>query len=193
MNSPYSLQALFHSLPPAPKATGKSIVTPIIYGITAEKGQELVSTQRVDGDWVKVPNPRVDLRHTNAARSRRLKFNTANAGFLERFNKAVAGGEDYPILSGLLGIGVGMFSAGAGVLFSLTTMAVSSGRNVQPIRARLGDEIWSLEVVSKGPVKDGSSTLLHTQYFVLVDPFRQKDTQVPSEWVFHESRTQLVI
>jgi hypothetical protein len=193
MATNYDRERLWNKLPNAPKATNKSLATSVVYGITHKEGHKLVNVARIGGDYVKVPNSGVDLMRTNAAKELRVKCSDANRGFMESLNRSMAGGEDYPLLTGLLSIGAGLFSAGAGILFTIASSAVSAAKSTQPTRARIGDEVWSLEVVTRGPTEGGSSTFLHIQYYLLVDPFRQGNHQIPSEWVIFEERTRLVI
>lgn len=189
----YDRAGLWHKLPQAPRATNKRLATPVIYGITHKEGHKLVNVARVGGDYVKVPSPGVDLMRNNAAKERRIRFSESNRSFMDSLNRSLAGGEDYPLLVGLLSIGTGLFSAGAGILFTVVTTATSAAKTTQPTRARVGDEIWSLELITRGPTDGGSSSFQHIQYYLLVDPFRQGNSQIPSEWVIHEERTKLLI
>ena len=89
----------------------------------------------------------------------------------------------------VLSVGVGVFTAGGGALFSILSGAASAAKVNQPVRARQGDEIWQLEVVGKQ-----GQTIQHMEYFVLVDPYRTSPkSQYVSEWIIHEERREIKI
>jgi hypothetical protein len=188
----YTTQQLMAKLPNLPPQTKNSLPSNIIHGFSAGIGQNRFVLVNLDfrgpHNQRFVPDPKVNLYSQNASRRRIMTLDAGKAGFMHSLNQALKGGEDYPILTGLLGIAAGIASAGAGILFSLTTIAVSAGKTSQPIRARLGDEIRQVELVGK----EGQA-LKHVEYFLLVDPYRAKATNIPSEWVIHEERRDLVL
>jgi hypothetical protein len=133
------------------------------------------------------PAPGINLGLKNSSKRRLFNFDADHAKFQKTVNRQLAGGESYPILTGLLSIGAGIASFGAGTVFTLVTAAADSGRQVQTVMARLGDELWQVELVGK---KKGK--IVHVEYFVLWDPYR-RDAEVPSDFIIHEERREVVV
>jgi hypothetical protein len=111
-------------------------------------------------------------------------------GYTETLNKALSGGESFPILNAVLGTIAGVASAGAGLLFTIGTTAVDVGKTNQNVQARVGDELWQVEVIGK--TKNGGSwDVVHVGSYFLVDPFRGQT--VTKGWLIHEERTVLTV
>lgn len=189
----YNKQQLLLKLPTLPAATKKKLVDSVIHGLMVgvrSNPHVLLDLDASRGPWLQkfVPDPKVDLMTKNASRRKVLSLNPTHTGFMSSLNLALKGGEDYPLLTGLLGITTGLLSGGAGLLFSLVTIGVSASKVSQPIRARLGDEIWQVEILGKEGQK-----IMHLEYFVLVDPLRAKVPNLASEWVIHEDRKEVEV
>jgi hypothetical protein len=187
----YNRRELLRLLPKLPKPTGKKLSDSVIHGLrTGFRNKFFLIDLRFGGPWDQsfVPDPKVDLRRKNAARRLAYTLSAGSIGFWRSLNKSLMGGEDYPVLTGVLGILTGALSAGAGVLFSLTTMAISAGKSPQGVLAREGDQVWHLERIGTD-----SGDIKHVEYFLLVDPFRKKSGTVESAWIIHEGRLDLTL
>lgn len=99
-------------------------------------------------------------------------------------NKALLGGENYPVLTTVLGIAGGMVSGFGSILFSVGTTAISINNQVRQVLARFGDEIWHVEEIGKV----GNKAMYVSCYFI-VDPYR---AQTPNKgWLIDETRIEL--
>ncbi len=179
-------------LPELGPSTGRSLPSSTINGFMAREKYRRFAL--IDVHFVGAgrnlhyrPAPGIDLTKANASKRRLFNFDTAHSRFQQSVNKELGGGRSYPILTGLLSIGAGIVSGGAGIIFTLITSAADAGRQVQPVMARLGDELWQVEQVGKVKGK-----VVHVEYFVLWDPYRRQ-ANVPSEWIIHEDRHDVVV
>ncbi|MFC4260207.1 hypothetical protein ACFOZ5_14385 [Marinobacter lacisalsi] len=105
-------------------------------------------------------------------------------------NTKLMGGRNYPVLTAVLGAGVGLVSGGASLLFSAGSTALSVAKKSQKVLARAGDELWKVEEIGK--VKDGASfKVVHVSSYFLVDPYRKPGTR--HSWLIHEERKDLTL
>ncbi|MCP4409277.1 MAG: hypothetical protein GY807_16300 [Gammaproteobacteria bacterium] len=121
------------------------------------------------------------LRH-NAARRHVMNFDGSHESFRGTLNLALRGGESYPYLTGAASIVAGLASAGAGIMFTISTSYLDGTRISQNVQAREGDQIWQVEYLGKN-----ASNILHVEHFILADPFRKNAGNVATEWCIHES------
>lgn len=165
----YSKTQLQAKLPTLPKASRNHLSTSFIIGLTTKLTERfvLIKQHGILYDIHYKPRIKVNLMSQNAARSKILTLDSGQAGFVNTLNLGLKGGDEYPILTAFLSVGVGIFTAGAGAVFSILSGVASAAKVNQPVRARLGDEIWQLEVVGKegGEIKP-------MEYLVLIDPYR---------------------
>ncbi len=107
-----------------------------------------------------------------------------------RLNTALLGGENYPVLTAILGTAAGMVSVGGGLLFAAFTTSISATQKQRRVLARGGDEIWQVEEIGK--IKDGSGyKAMHINSYFLVDPYRR---QAPSKgWLIHDERIEVLL
>lgn len=105
-------------------------------------------------------------------------------------NTALLGGNSYPILNAVLGIGLGFVSGGAGLLFTVGSTALDVARTTQRILARGGDELWYVEEIG-GSAKGFSSGVECVQSYFLVDPYRRDAKQ--NGWLIHEERGEVLL
>jgi hypothetical protein len=104
-------------------------------------------------------------------------------------NDALLGGRSYPILTAALGIVGGAVSAGAGLIFTVATTAISYSTTAQRILARAGDEIWHVEEIGR----EGDKPVYVSAYFIQ-DPYRAGTPQAPAKgWLIHEERKEVYL
>lgn len=108
---------------------------------------------------------------------------------IKSLNKALLGGETYPILSLLTGASLGVFSGTAGLLFSAATTTMDLNRTSTRVLARSGDVLYHVEEIGK--VKDGNAyKMVHVSSYFIVDPFRKGNNH--NAWLIDEERSDLV-
>ncbi len=130
----------------------------------------------------------MDLLKTNVARRKLLTFGEPNQAFRKSVNKDLSGGESYPILTTILGLGAGFVSAGAGCLWTGFTTTLSLARDSQPVRVRDGDEVHQLEIVGVR-----GNTFEYLEWIILVGPFRVKANRHIKQWIIHDERHEVRI
>lgn len=115
-----------------------------------------------------------------------LSDSVTEDSFTYILNTALLGGKSYPILTAVLGTIAGAASAGAGLLFTVASTALSVAQTSQRVLARSGDELWQVEEIGK--VK---SAVVHVGSYFLVDPYRGRGRSRIKGWLIHEERTEL--
>lgn len=118
--------------------------------------------------------PKNDISHPSAQQSVRRSHVFPQVGEdsnLMALNHALLGRDSYPILTATLGVGVGIASFGAGLVFSAATTAVSLNQKSYRILARPGDEIWNVEEIGK-VLEGGAYKAVYVSSFFIVDPQR---------------------
>jgi hypothetical protein len=180
---------IINQLQPLQEESGKSL-SPVITAYLQNTAQPraLVDTIMIaNGKWVVKPRAGASslLKPQNRQSIRKVK--TLSAGYehiIKQLNTALLGGESYPVLTAVLGTAAGFASAGAGLLFTIATTALSLGNTVQRVLARTGDEIWHVEEIGKV----GNKAMYISSYFI-VDPYRN---QAPNKgWLIHEEREEV--
>ncbi len=107
---------------------------------------------------------------------------------LSVLNDALLGERSYPILMAALGIAAGTV-AGAGLIFTATTTALSYANTAQRILARAGDEIWHVEEIGR----EGDKPVYVSAFFIQ-DPYRAGTPRAPAKgWLIHEERTDVYL
>ena len=196
----YDKQRLLSALATMPPPSGKSLPTPIIYGFTsspAYKGFQLAELRHVTGRNIRVDRPNVSLMTSQFASQKVMTFTPENAAggqknFTGMVNDELLGGDDYPVLTGVLSILIGAVSAGAGIAFTVVTTALATQKTVQRILVREGDELWLTELVGKA--REGNDTkVYHASYFWIVDPYRKVGGRDGYAVIVHEDRDELVL
>lgn len=192
---------LLAKVPALPKPINKTILDSTMAGLKAYRAgggfsrtgdpHQLTDMERrkhwfYGQQYVHVPDKDVDLFKKNTARRKLMAFTAGNAAFRKSLNKDLSGGEDYPLLTTMLGLTTGFISAGAGFLWTGFTTALALAKETQPVRARDGDEVHQLEVVGKF-----ENQLTYVEWIILVDPFRVKANRDIRQWIISESRHRL--
>jgi hypothetical protein len=194
-------QQLLNKLPKLPGKVDRRLMSSTIAGLKAERAgggfsmtgdpRQLVDVKS-SNHWFwgrqyhQVPDRDVDLLKTNVARRKLLTFSEKNQEFRRSVNKDLSGGESYPILTTILGLGAGFVSAGAGFLWTGFTTALSLARDTQPVRVRDGDDVHQVEIVG---VRNGG--LEYLEWIILVDPFRVKANRHIKQWIIHDERHEV--
>lgn len=183
--STQELMILINKLPTLSDKKQPSISHSVISGFLAVETQRFCLIDATfEGGRLKgyKPDPKIDLRTTNSYRRKLLTFNLGSDGFRTSVNTALAGGETFPVLNTLGSIGIGFISGPAGIAYSVTTLLLDQSRNVQPVRARLGDEIWHVEELARK-----GTDVFHVESFHLIDPFRGENASVrEGQWIVHQ-------
>lgn len=187
MNKQEILRNLRHS----PVAKGIELPTPVIYGLTTRMGAlDLVDVNHRNELSFKRG---IDPRRQTAARKRLYTFR--NNDFLRSVNKTLQGGDSYPVLTSILGIAAGMVSAGAGLMWTAVTTGVALADNPYPVLVREGDEVWTVEVLTKEKVGffNEEFEVMHNWYLLLVDTYRKEKGLGQHTWFLHEERRMVNI
>lgn len=145
-------------------------------------------------NWIHVPRNGANSLSDPKNRVAIRKVMTLTAGqennFTYSLNTALLGGENYPILTAVLGTVAGIASFGAGLLFTVATTGLSLAQTSQRVLGRAGDEIWQVEEIGK--VQDGGKpTAMHVNSYLIVDPFRGQSQQ--KGWLIHEERNEMTL
>lgn len=130
------------------------------------------------------------------SREKLITFDTGTENTRISVNKDLKGGDGNPWLITALGIGTGLVSGGAGIMFSLATTAVSTAIDKSEVFARMGDEIWQEEIIGRGIdsyLIFGEEILaVHVSRLYLEDPFRRKKG-LPHKWLINEERYEIIL
>lgn len=179
--------------------SGKSLPSPIIHGFkehVAARGEsplQLIKPVFIsNANWTTELRGGVEsLRKPNNRQAvRRVMTLTPGQehNFTYRLNTMLLGGENYPVLTAMLGTVAGLVSMGAGLIFTVATTALSLSRTSQRVLARSGDEIWQVEEVGK--IQSGVDyKLVHVSSYFIVDPFRSRANA--KGWLIHEERQEV--
>ena len=113
-------------------------------------------------------------------------FNPGSMHVMDKLNKELLGGENYPILTALLGFAAGPISAGGSVMFSVANTALSLANTTSKVLARPGDEIWHHEKIGKQGNK-----VIYVSAFFIIDPYRKQANS--KGWLIDEVREEITI
>lgn len=116
--------------------------------------------------------------------------NAVEDNYTFMLNNALMGGRDYPLLTSVAGVGAGLVSFGAGLIFSGAATSISLGKKAHRILARGGDELWQMEEIGKATSR-GKPAAVHVLSYFLLDPFRGANNR--KVWLIHEQRTEIEI
>lgn len=111
-------------------------------------------------------------------------------------NQALSGGS-YPVLTTVLGVGLGLASSGASIVFGITMSVISSTQTQTNVVARLGDEIWAVSEIGK--VRENTNYNMFTQEWVaklvtgyfIKDPYRGRANVSGGMWLVNETRVDV--
>jgi len=149
---------------------------------------KLVEPVRIsNADWKVTPRYGVQslTNPVNLHSARKVKvLGPGKEQIINILNKALLGGENYPILTTVLGIAGGMVSGFGSILFSVGTTAISINNQVRQVLARIGDEICHVEEIGKVANK-----AMYVSCYFIVDPYR---AQTPNKgWLINETRIEV--
>ncbi len=172
--------------------TGKRVTDSMISGITHGRGRfTLIQPgnpyRHGRGSWIPSPQGNVAIqeikKQSRTSYVRHLKtFQQSND--LKWVNKDLLGGDNYPLVEGLLSL-----IPGPGIGFGLSTLGVNQLSATHPTAlARLYDKIYQIEKIG---LYAGKPT--HVAYFLLVDPYRKTTRGPGMGWLFHEERHTLTL
>ncbi len=113
-------------------------------------------------------------------------FNPGSMHVMDKLNKELLGGENYPVLTALLGFAAGPISAGGSLVFSVANTALSLAHTTSRVLARPGDEIWHHEKIGKQGNK-----VIYVSAFFIIDTYRKQANS--KGWLIHESREEVTI
>lgn len=152
--------------------------------------QEIVA----NGSWVvkpRVPTEALvdESRHYSKRKVKTLGYG-GSAHLLPLLNTELSGGQDYPVLTALLGAASGPISGGGALLFSAATVGIDMAKPDHRILARKGDEIWHVEEFGKAS-RNGQDVPVYISSFFVVDPYRAHFS--PKGWLIHEERRDLTL
>ena len=102
----YTKRELLTTLPELPAPSGKKLADSVIHGIrTSFRNTWVLILQDYKSlhNISFVPDPKVDIRTKNAARRKAMTLDAAKQGFMRSLNLSLRGGEDYPVLTSVLG------------------------------------------------------------------------------------------
>ena len=194
------LAALQTLQPDSKKRIRDSIIVNLTQSLTSARYQ-LIKNRRSPSGSGSISVPRHGTQSLLQKRSIQAirKLRTLPAGqednFTYRLNTQLLGGEQYPILTAVLGTVAGLASAGAGLLFAVATTALSASVTSQRVLARLGDEVWQVEEIGKstssGIFSGETTNAVHVGSYFLVDPHRAAGPVRTKGWLIHEERTEL--
>lgn len=168
-----------------------SVITGMTRSFTQARYQLIRSRVNPSGaGFVIEPTGGISSLPQNTQAIRRLMTLPAGSedNFTYTLNTALQGGTSYPILTAVLGIVTGAASAGAGLLFTVASTALSVAQTSQRVLARAGDQLWQVEEIGKI-----RSTAVHVGSYFLVDPYRSRGQSRIKGWLIHEERTELDI
>jgi len=171
--------------PDSGKRLNPTVITAMTMSITRQRNQLMRSVANPQGRGILiVPAPG---QHLTASR-RLMTFQAERSGVLtEMLNTELLGGEQYPILSFVLGTATGVNPL-AGFVFSVATTALSLNQTAQRILARRGDELWQVEQIGRT-----GRDVVHVGAYFLYDPFRNSAFRSGNGWLIHEERTVLTV
>ncbi len=199
-------QQIINQLDPLQQESGKRIANSVITGMTRSLTRaryQLMNSQMnpSGGGAIYVPTRGTQSlsQATNRQNIRKLMTLPAERedNFTHSLNTELLGGEQYPVLTAVLGTGVGLVTAGGGILFTAATTALSLANTAQRVLARLGDELWQIEEIGKSNSSrwfDGNTqSAFHVGSYFLVDPHRAGGNVRSKGWLIHEERTELTL
>ena len=167
-----------------------SIITGLTKSLTQARYQLIRAIANPTGaGFITVPTNGTASLLSNIQARRMLWTAKENDGFLQMLNKELQGGEEYPILSAVVGEGVGFFpvvGTAMSLLFSGVSAGVDLAKTSHTVIARAGDQVWQIEEIGKVGTK-----VVHVGSYWVVDPYRK---QAPEKgWLIHEQRTELTL
>jgi len=161
---------------------------------TGRKPLLLANPKLLNGRWVHEPSTsakNLDKRENRVAHRKAMDLpNAVEDNYTFMLNNRLMGGRNYPLLTSLAGVGTGLVSGGAGLIFSAAATGISLGKTSHRILARGGDQLWQMEEIGKSR-KGASFVPVHVLSYFLVDPFREGSNR--KMWLIHEERNELVI
>lgn len=167
-----------------------SIITGLTKSLTQARYQLIRSKVNPTGaGFVTVPTNGTASLLSNVQFRRLLWTARENDGFLQMLNKELQGGEGYPILSAVVGEGVGFIpvvGTAVSLLFSAVSAGVDLAKTSHTVIARAGDQVWQIEEIGRVGTK-----VVHVGSYWVVDPFRKQSPE--KGWLIHEQRTELTL
>ena len=147
-----------------------------------------------NGSWVVKPRVPAEAlidesKHNSKRKVRTLGYGSASH-LLPLLNVELSGGQEYPVLTALLGAASGPVSGGGALLFSAATVGIDIAKPDHRILARKGDEIWHVEEIGK-VLQNGRCVPVYVSSFFVVDPYRAHFS--PKGWLIHEERQNLTL
>lgn len=147
-----------------------------------------------NANWVMKPKGGAESLWIASNRCFRRKTKTLTTGahgnLIQILNRELLGGQNYPILTTMLGGLAGMASVGAGLVFSAAAAGLDAARPVHQVLVRDGDEVWHVEEIGKE--KNGSQQKpVYVSSFFIVDPYRRHSAT--KGWLIHEDRYELIL
>jgi hypothetical protein len=197
-------QQVINQLKELQPESGMRISDSVITGMTLSLSQnryKLMKTIMPGSKYLHVPmNGTQSLMQSENIQSiRKLKTLPAERedNFTHSLNTELLGGEQYPVLTAVLGTAAGAVSGGAGLLFTIATTGLSLSQTAQRVLARLGDELWQVEEIGKanssGWFDGNTKSAYHIGSYFLVDPHRGTGPVQSKGWLIHEERRELTL
>ncbi len=174
--------------------------TSTIYGFSTHPGGQtrLISPQARRGRIVQVPGQGIgNLLRGLRSVQKVMTFTSSNRDFMNSLNEDLQGGETFPWLLLVLGIGfapiTGAVGVVGGIVFGAATTAIDGSRRTTQVMARAGDEIWHVEEVGRtfedNFISEDRWLATHISSFFLVDPHRRHTRE--KGWLLHEDRREI--
>lgn len=185
---------IIDSLPKLPRDTNVRISAPGFYRAAAIN-ESLRFELRTNG------RNRFNIRNLTSVR--KIRTFRRNDPFLRGVNDALGPGESHPVLIAAIGIagGVATFglapiaaavAVGGATAWTAATACIDANTRDSNFRARIGDELWTVEQIGKYP-EGAKYVAMHVTYLFLVDPFRTKGNFREKGWLMHEIRQKIQI
>lgn len=172
------------------KRIRNSVITGMTHSLTRARYQLIRARKNPTGaGYIRVPTDGVESLPQKTQSVRKLMTLSPAAtedSFTYILNTSLLGGTSYPVLTAVLGTIAGAASAGAGLLFTISSTALSLAQTSQRVLARAGDEVWQVEEIGKV-----GSDVVHVGSYFLVDPYRGQGRSQVKGWLIHEERTEL--
>lgn len=186
------------SLPQLKRPSGVRIATSVVYGLTSGGGHRLIRMTRRGSDYYGIPRAGVHSVASNLQyRQRLMNLDASKHAFMRTLNRQLKGGTTYPVLLFALSTAVGAASAGAGLLFGVSTLMVDLNRRDTDVLARKGDEVWAIEEIGRVYEDNTFSSdrwiAVHVMSYFLNDPFRAQGSNPEKGWLIHEHRTRVIL
>lgn len=167
-----------------------SIITGLTKSLTQARYQLIRSKVNPSGaGFITGPTNGTASLLSNVQARRLLWTAKENDGFLKMLNKELQGGEGYPILSAVVGEGVGripVLGTAVSLLFSAVSAGVDLSKTSHTVIARVGDQVWQIEEIGRVGAK-----IVHVGFYWVVDPCRKQSPE--KKWLIHEQRTELAL